>query len=122
MNPVKCTRIYTDDEGESHFDQVEIELELQDFAPPAAPMHASEFQTATRYGFLSSPTGWFGDWHPAPKRQVALCLAGAIEVQVSDGESRRFEMGDIILVEDTHGKGHTTRTLETGLLAIVQLE
>jgi hypothetical protein len=39
MDPVKCTRIYTDADGESHFDHMEIDLELQDFAPPAAPMH-----------------------------------------------------------------------------------
>ena len=122
MNPVKCTRIYADADGESHFEEVEIELQPKDFAPPAPPIHTSEFQTATGYGFLSSPAGWFGDWHPAPKRQVAFCLTGVLETQVSDGESRRFEPGSIILLEDTHGKGHTTRVLETGLLAMVQLD
>jgi hypothetical protein len=122
MKPVKCTRIFADAHGESHFDEVEMELEQTDFAPPAPPMYTSKFERAKRYGFLSSPTGWFGDWHPAPKRQVAFCLTGELEIQVSDGESRHVGPGTVILLEDTDGKGHTTRVLETALLAIVQLE
>jgi hypothetical protein len=85
-------------------------------------MEASEFLPATRYGFLASPTGWFGDWHPAPKRQIALFLSGNLEIEVSDGEKRRFESGSVVLLEDTRGKGHTTRVIENGLLAMVQLE
>jgi hypothetical protein len=122
MDPVKCTRIYTDTHGESHFDEVRIELQPTDFAPPASPMHASDFFAATQYGFLSSDTGWFGDWHPTPKRQIAFFLGGALEIEVSDGETRRFGAGDVVLVEDTHGKGHTSRTIETARLAMVQLE
>ena len=30
-------RVYSDEAGESHFEDVEIALEPQDFAPPAAP-------------------------------------------------------------------------------------
>lgn len=32
MNPVKCTRIFTDTDGESHVDEVAIELQSVDFA------------------------------------------------------------------------------------------
>ena len=33
-----------------------------------------------------------------------------IEVEVTSGEKRRFVGGDVILVEDTTGTGHRTRT------------
>jgi hypothetical protein len=44
-------------------------------------------------------------------------------MRTSDGESRHFKPGDIILVEDTSGKGHTTwaTSKEPALLARIQL-
>jgi quercetin dioxygenase-like cupin family protein len=57
---------------------------------------------------ISSPAGWQGDWHPAPRRQVMFVLAGELEVRVSDGEVRRFGPGAMLLVEDTTGTGHVS--------------
>jgi quercetin dioxygenase-like cupin family protein len=61
--------------------------------------------------YFYAPTGWFGDWHPAPRRQLFVALAGELEVTVSDGEARRIRAGDVVLTEDTTGKGHTTRVI-----------
>jgi hypothetical protein len=118
------TRIYTDKDGESHFEDVEIEMTSVDFAPPAPPMNLSEFTKAKQYGFLNAPVGWIGDWHPTPKRQIFFYLKGEIEAEVSDGEVRRFEPGSITLVEDTTGRGHKSRVVGNSevLLAVVQLE
>jgi len=121
---MKYLRVYADANGESHFEDVEVELTLVDFAPPAPPMNLSAFTPATRFGFLSAPLGWYGDWHPTPRRQIFFQLSGEIEVEVSDGDVRRFGPGSVILLEDTWGKGHTTRVVGTAdvLLAVVQLE
>jgi hypothetical protein len=108
--PVRCIRLYADAEGESHFDNTEIPLNSVDFAPPAPPLDVSEVKEA-KYGFLSAPAGWFGDWHPAPQRQVMCLLSGVLEVGVSDGETRRIEPGTVALVEDTTGVGHTSRVV-----------
>ena len=48
-------------------------------------------------------SGWFGDWHPPPHRQLAFFLAGKDEIEGSDGEKRTFGSGDIVLFEDTTG-------------------
>ena len=53
------------------------------------------------------------DWHPAPRRQFVVLLTGAVEVTVSDGETRPFGPGSVFLVEDTAGAGHRTRALES---------
>lgn len=53
------------------------------------------------------------DWefHTAPQRQFIILLDGAIEIETSSGEKKQFKAGDIILVEDTEGKGHRTKNL-----------
>jgi len=38
-------------------------------------------------------------------------LSGNIEIEVSDGEVRKFGTGSLILGEDTIGGGHITRVL-----------
>ena len=73
--------------------------------------------------FFVAPSGWFGDWHPTPRRQIFFCLSGEVEAQVSDGEVRRFGAGSIVLLEDTTGKGHVSRVVssEDNIVAVVQL-
>jgi uncharacterized cupin superfamily protein len=36
-------------------------------------------------------------------------LSGEVEITVSDGETRRFGPGTILLAEDVTGKGHISR-------------
>lgn len=120
----KYVRVYADSTGESHFEDIEIELTAVDFAPPAPPLDVSAFTPATHYGFISAPPGWYGDWHPTPRRQIFFYLSGEVEVKVSDSEIRRFGPGTIVLAEDTTGKGHTSKVVSSNnaLLAVVQLE
>jgi len=120
---MKYTRIYADSKGESHFMDIQIELEPVDFAPPAPPVNLSSFTPATQYAFCVFPSGWFGDWHPTPRRQIFFILSGEGELQVSDGEVRRISPGSIVLVEDTTGKGHVSRVVGSMdmVTAVVQL-
>jgi hypothetical protein len=111
MDKVKCMRIYADAQGESHWGEVEVELKPTNYAPPAPPLHVSASTPATRYVLASAPMGWFGDWHPSPCRQLAVYVSGIIEVQASDGETRQLRAGDILLVDDTTGKGHRGRSV-----------
>lgn len=123
-NRLKYTRVYADEEGESHFEDVEVGMSEVVFAPPAPPLRLSEFMESSRFSFLSAQPGWFGDWHPAPSRQFMLHLQGEVEAEVSDGEIRRFGPGSATLVEDTSGKGHRSRVVgeQEVLLAVVQLD
>ena len=106
---MKYTRIFADEEGETHFEDVEIELAFDQYAPPAPPFMISELRPATHYGFSQFPSGWLGEWHPTPRKQFYLILSGEVECTVSDGERRVFGSGSIALLEDTSGKGHVTR-------------
>lgn len=101
-------RIYADQSGESHFQDVDVEMTLADFAPPAPPINLSHFWPSTVVGFLHFPAGWYGKPHPTPKAQFLIGMSGDAVVTTSDGDKRNFTAGTVLLVEDTWGKGHTT--------------
>jgi quercetin dioxygenase-like cupin family protein len=122
MMKVRYVRVYADSEGESHFTDEAMELSPATFAPPAPPLSLSAFTPTKQFALLVSPAGWFGDWHTAPHRQFFFRLVGEIEIRVSDGEVRRLGPGSILFVEDTTGKGHTTRNVgDDAIAAVVQL-
>ena len=109
---MQITRVRADQNGESHFDDVETPLSPADFAPPAPPLNVSSPVPAAQMVLVQLPPGWFGDWHPAPRRQYWVGLLGTLEVAVSDGEKRLFGPGSVVLLEDLVGKGHVTRVLD----------
>jgi len=109
--PAPYARVYGDSDGATHFSDETLSFQLVDYAPPAPPISVSEVFGAENVSFISSPAGWDGDWHPAPRRQFILVLVGELEVEVSDGEVRRFGPGSLCLVEDTDGKGHVSRVV-----------
>ena len=115
-NPTWVTyrRIYGDAKGDSHFDTVTIEQRLARAAPPAAPFYVSEDRPASNYRFYSFEPGWIGELHPAPTRQFLALMSGAVEMETTDGTVRQFGPGDLILLEDTSGKGHVTRNIGDG--------
>ncbi|HEY8205355.1 MAG TPA: hypothetical protein VIF81_11555 [Pyrinomonadaceae bacterium] len=102
------TQLFSDESGESHFRDVEIEFTSSDYAPPAPPLNLSAFTSASQIGFMEAPAGWSSDWHPSSARNLFVVLTGEWEVTASDGETRRFGSGSVLLVEDTIGKGHTS--------------
>ena len=121
---MKHIRLYSDDGGESHFEDVELEFQTVDFAPPAPPLDISVFGQVEQCSILRANPGWKGDWHPAPFRQLHFYLSGEVEAQVSDGERRRIQAGEFALVEDTTGKGHRSHAVgdEPVIIVVVTLE
>ena len=65
----------------------------------------------TAIRFSSREPGILQDWHPAPQRQFVFIISGQLEIGFEDGTKKVFGPGDIRLVEDTTGKGHTTMAL-----------
>ena len=115
----KYTRLYTDDSGESHFEELETQLEPADFAPPALPLDLSPPIPCQEFAFLGAPAGWESDWHVSLSRNMFVVVSGEWEIQVSDGQVRRFGPNTVLLVEDTSGKGHRSRVIsDTESLAV----
>jgi quercetin dioxygenase-like cupin family protein len=112
-----------DRNGNSHFKDGEVGFELVNFAPPAPPVGLTSYTPASQLVFFKTPSGWYGDWHPAPKRQFFCCLSGEFEITASDGETRVFRAGEVFLLEGTSGKGYKSKVTskEDFIAAIVQL-
>ena len=120
----KYTRLYADAEGESHFENLEAELAATEFVPPAPPVNLSLYFPANRTAFFGAPAGWKSDWHPSSARNMFIVISGDWEIESGDGEVRCFGPGSVLLVEDTHGRGHKSRVVSDGqsLSLVVQLD
>lgn len=118
------TRIYCDAAGDSHFEDVSVDLAPVDFAPPAPPLNLAKPVAAKQVVLSNFPEAWAGDWHCAPTRQFYLQLSGRLQVRVSDGRARELSAGSLVLLEDTFGTGHVTRVVgDSSVDAVfVQLE
>ena len=122
MRQAHYVRLYADERGESHFDEVDVDLGPVDFAPPAPPLHIAALFPATSCGFVCGPPDWDGRIpHPSPRRQLFCNLRGDYEVTASDGTVRRFVAGSVLLLEDTTGEGHSTRIVSDDEVLIVSV-
>lgn len=101
------TRIYSDNQGESHFET--IELKLTEEGPLGA---MSEVWSAKAVQFRENTSDYYWDYHNPPARQFVILLDGTIEITTSLGEKRLFNGGDILLLEDVEGKGHRTENIK----------
>jgi hypothetical protein len=104
-------RLYADADGESHFEDVFLPMErysspmgTEDARAQPIPTTGLVFRTVLGEAPATSP-------HTAPEPLLMVLLDGDAEVEVSDGEIRQFGPGSVIVVEDTAGKGHITRSL-----------
>ncbi|MEN8686142.1 MAG: hypothetical protein AB1Z51_01705 [Desulfuromonadales bacterium] len=103
---MKVTRIYTGEDGESHF--AEIDIPIRDAGEIGA---LSERFPVSDIIFRETAGDYDYSWHNAPCRQFVLMLDGSVEIEVSDGTRRTFHSGDILLAEDTSGRGHISRAV-----------
>ena len=101
------TRIYSDANGDSHFEDITIPLKSNGeigFLSDEEPVKGIIFREVdASYDY---------DFHNAPQRQYIIHLDGGTEIETSLGEKKVFKTGDILLVEDTTGKGHKTKNSE----------
>ncbi|HEX2919699.1 MAG TPA: hypothetical protein VHO50_00900 [Bacteroidales bacterium] len=107
---MKYTRIYSDEAGESHFEDVDIALKEDG---PLGMM--SEVFKVNLLQFRENVADYYWDYHNAPAKQFIILLDGEIEITTSLLEKRRFSAGDILLVEDTKGKGHRTENVNKNI-------
>lgn len=104
---MKVTRVYADENGESHFGDLNVELKAAgEIGRLSEPIRAKSVI------FRANDPGYDYDWHVAPQRQFIVLLDGAIEIEVSDGNRRTLRGGEVLLMEDTSGRGHRTRHVE----------
>ena len=103
---MKITRIFSDENGESHFEDIEIPLINQ-----GEIGFLSEDIKVEKLQFRTVSADYDYDFHHAPQKQYIVLLDGGVEIQTSLGDIRQFKTGEILLIEDVSGKGHKTKNL-----------
>ena len=104
---MRIHNIYVDDAGETHWRDIEVE-----WVEERNGSKLSKRLPATGIIFREVPPTYDLDWHPAPRRQYIINLDAGVQITASDGESRTIAAGEVILVEDTTGKGHLSKAVE----------
>jgi hypothetical protein len=106
---VHYTRLFTDSQGASRFEDQESQLQLGFAAPPAEPLYSAQFTPAVEAFWMGAPPTWKGDKpHPAPRRMAFVTVQGEYQIEAS-GEIRKFPKGSVLLIENTTGTGHSTK-------------
>ncbi len=104
---MRIARIYTGDDGRSHFEDIEVRLtEQAALGARTVPFPASSISLAEGTGEATM------DFHVAPRRQFVVTLSGRLEMECGDGTTRQFGPGDVFLADDLTGQGHISRTIE----------
>lgn len=101
------TRVYSDSNGDSHFELVKLPLQQAGIIGSL-----SEVIPANGVVFREVEPSYDWDFHTAPQKQYNILLDGEIEIETSLGDKKIFKAGDVLLMEDTIGKGHKTKNLQ----------
>ena len=116
---IPLRRLYTDENGTSHIEDVEAELDQGFTVPRSASLFSSPFAEAVNSFWIGAPAGWAGDEpHPAPRRMLLVTVRGEYEIGVGDGVAHRFPPGSVLIMEDTTGEGHTTSVVSAEDLSV----
>src|SRR5687768_7909262 len=86
-------RTYAGPNGESHFADLEATMMPVEFVPGRPLVDLSTAVPTTASALARLPAGWEGAYHPSPRRQFVIPIAGEMEVTTSDGEVRHIGPG-----------------------------
>jgi len=104
---IRCVRIWTGDDQNSHAEEGWIELE------PAKNGDLLTGKLGTSHAsFQETRPGGNFDWHTAPARQLVVTLSGTLDFQTRGGQHFTLKPGDILLAEDTEGGGHSWKLVD----------
>ena len=108
-------RLYCTPDNETHFTELTVGLDKQNFAPPAAPIYIGSNRPASNVFLAGFEAHWGAAdltnrlYHPTPAVQLFTVVEGTFSITVTDGETRQLHAGDVVQLEDAAPcKGHIT--------------
>ena len=104
---IRCVRIWTGEDGDSHFEEGAIDLcegQRGDLLSRAVRVASLSFQETRSGGSL--------EWHKDPIPRFVITLSGTLQFETRSGESFIIHPGDILLAEDNTGTGHRWKLVD----------
>lgn len=102
---MKIPNIYVDEHGHSYFGDAEWAQQ----GDPTRRVQAAN-QPLLYWQIREIKPGHFIDFKRNLAPQFVAVLSGTMALTVSNGETRYFSRGDMVLLQDMTGQGHSTRT------------
>ena len=105
MEDFKITRVYSDKNGESRFEDIFY------------PVHDNGLlgvisdKITVKDVIFRKVTPTYDSFHNTSQRQFVILLDGSVEIETSLNEKRIFNSGEVLLMEDISGKGHRSRNV-----------
>ncbi len=104
---MRCVRIWTGEDNDSHFEEGSIDLPKGDRGDIL-----SLTVEAKSISFRETNAGGAFEWHDAPTRQYVITLSGTLDFQTREGKHFILRPGDVLLAEDTTGSGHSWKLID----------
>jgi len=100
--PYTMQLLYTGPDGLAYVKDIEV---------AAGPHGVADLFPVAGEEVHRTPAGFSIGWHVEKRRQYLITLSGRGEIDIAGGKKIILTPGSILLVENTTGKGHMTRTL-----------
>lgn len=104
----KIVRIYSGDDGRSHFEDLIVPMD-ELIAGQRVSLRSTLVPT-TGVSFRETPLGRSEEFHCPKQKQFVIMIFGAVEISCGGGK-RVLGRGDVLFAEDLTGEGHANREL-----------
>ena len=98
---IRCVRIWTGADGDSHFEEGMIDLAKGERGDALSAVVAG-----ASLSFQETGSGGSYEWHKDPVPRFVITLSGTLEFETKGGERFTIRPGDILLAQDNTGSGH----------------
>ena len=105
-------RVYAGADGESHIEELDLDRHPE----------LGCLRNLTEVRVIQFPELRNMDFHPLPERRLVIHVSGEAEIGLSDGTKHIFRPGDVRLMEDVTGRGHTHRDLSQNTAVYILLK
>ena len=102
---MKIPNVFVDASGRSCFGEIDLMLTGNNRRIQAKNQDVLYWQMA-----MMQP-GHFIDFRPSEAPQFVSIMSGRMAITAGNGEVRYFSRGDLVMMRDLAGQGHTTRVL-----------
>jgi len=124
MTEITIDSIENDGNKPSYFAKTKISLSGTPERMLSEQQHAENFRLRT------SEPGYLSDWHTAGDPTLLIILQGEVEIELRNGEKKRFKQGDMFIARDfladgierSSELGHRARTFGEQALAALHLK
>ena len=110
---MSMTKLYTGDDGETHLEEIDIDSILGSLPELRSLQNVKSIYLGKRDS-LELP------FLPEPARRLHIIISGSLEIGLGDGTKHQYKTGDLRLIEDTTGHGHSFKLLEPTTSLVIE--